>query len=346
MFFVDEAVIHVKGGDGGHGCVSFRRERYVPRGGPDGGDGGRGGNVILRVSPNVDTLIDLSSRVEYVAQNGRHGEGSTRHGRSGKDLVIELPVGTVIKDKETGRVLKDLQEPGQWVKIARGGRGGRGNKHFATSTNRAPRFAEKGQKGQERWLRLELKLFADVGIIGMPNVGKSTLLSKVSRAHPKIADYPFTTLYPQLGIVEIADFRRIVVADLPGLILGAHSGVGLGDEFLRHTERTKILLHLIDIAPLSGPDPVKAYHIIRKELELYSPELSKKREIIAANKIDLLDEPTCLEKVKYLEKKLSLPVYPISAITGKNLPALLEVIAKTLDELSQEKKVEEPVTLK
>ncbi|MFQ5861594.1 MAG: GTPase ObgE [Candidatus Brocadiales bacterium] len=343
--FIDEATIYVKGGDGGHGCVSFRREKFVPKGGPDGGDGGKGGDVILRTSAKIDTLMDITSRVKYMAENGRHGEGSNKHGRNGKNLIMHLPVGTVVKDRDSGRVLKDLTEPGQWIRIARGGRGGRGNKYFASSTNRTPRIAERGEKGKERWLKLELKLVADVGVIGMPNAGKSTLLSRISKAHPKIAEYPFTTLYPHLGIVEIEEYRRIVVADLPGLIQGAHSGVGLGDEFLRHVERTKLLLHLIDIAPKSGPDPLEAYRIIRKELELYNPELSKKREIIAANKIDIIDETLYKKRVKSLEETISQPVYGISAKKGNNLEVLLKVVAETLRTLSSETRLEETATI-
>ncbi|MBI2559935.1 MAG: GTPase ObgE [Planctomycetes bacterium] len=332
--FVDEAVIYVKGGDGGNGCVSFRREKYVPRGGPDGGDGGRGGNVTLRASQTVETLYDISSRVKYVAEGGKHGEGSTRHGKSGKDLIIELPVGTIIKDKETGRVLKDFKKPGESVVIAHGGRGGRGNKYFASATNQVPRYAEEGEHGDERHLKLELKLFADVGIIGLPNVGKSTLLSRLSAARPKIADYPFTTLHPQLGVVAVDNFRRFVVADLPGLIAGAHGGVGLGDEFLRHIERTKILVHILDISPIARPEPVEAYHIIRNELNLYNPEIAKRTEIIVANKIDLLDNEAGLTRVQYLEKQLLKRIYPISAVTGENVDKLKRTVAEALEELN------------
>lgn len=332
--FVDEAEIYVKGGDGGNGCISFRREKYVPRGGPDGGNGGHGGNVILRVSQRVETLFDISSRVKYIAENGRHGEGSTRDGKNGKDLIIELPVGTIIKDKETGRILKDFKKPGESVVIAHGGRGGRGNKHFASATNQVPRYAEEGKAGEERYLKLELKLFADVGLIGLPNVGKSTLLSCLSAARPKIADYPFTTLHPQLGVVAVDNFRRFVVADLPGLIAGAHAGVGLGDEFLRHVERTKILVHILDISPIAGPEPVEAYHIIRNELNLYNPELSKRTEIIVANKIDLLDDEAGSSKVQYLESQLLKRIYPISAATGENIDKLKNTVAKALDELN------------
>ncbi len=343
--FIDEATIYVKGGDGGHGCVSFRREKFVPKGGPDGGDGGKGGDVILHASEKIDTLMDITSKIKYIAENGRHGQGANKQGRSGKDLIIHLPLGTVVGDRDSGRVLKDLTEPEQQIRIAEGGNGGRGNKHFASSTNRTPRTAEGGGKGKERWLRLELKLVADVGIIGMPNAGKSTLLSRISKAHPKIAEYPFTTLYPHLGIAEIEEYRRIVVADLPGLIEGAHSGVGLGDEFLRHIERTKLLLHLIDIAPKSGPDPLETYRIIRKELKLYNPKLSKKREIVALNKADLVNETLCKKTAKSLERAISQPVYTISAKTGNNLKPLLEVVAETLSALSSETRSRETITI-
>lgn len=339
--FLDEAIIYTRGGNGGNGCVSFHRERRTPRGGPDGGDGGKGGDVIIKANNQKATLMDISSRVKYIAENGRHGEGNGRHGKRGKDLIIEVPVGTIVKDRDTGRTLKDFQEHNQWVRIAKGGKGGRGNKRFATSTRQTPRFAEKGQPGQERRLKLELKLFADVGIIGLPNAGKSTLLSRLSRAHPKIAAYPFTTLFPQLGIAELEDFRRIVMADLPGLIEGAHKGTGLGDKFLRHIERTKILLHLIDIAPISGPEPKEAYNITRREMELYNPELSKKKEIVVANKIDLLEEGDYMAKVKDLEEHIQQPVYPVSAATGKNLGCLLQTLAQTLEEIMAQKSPEE-----
>lgn len=334
LMFVDEAEIYVKGGDGGNGCVSFRREKYVPRGGPDGGDGGHGGNVILRVSQRVETLYDITSRVKYIAESGKHGGGSTWDGKNGKELIIELPVGTVVKDKETGRILKDFKRPEESVVIAHGGRGGRGNKYFASATNQVPRYAEEGKPGEERHLKLELKLFADVGLIGLPNVGKSTLLSRLSAARPKIADYPFTTLHPQLGVVAVDNFRRFVVADMPGLIAGAHTGVGLGDEFLRHIERTKILVHILDISPVATPEPVEAYHIIRNELNLYNPEMAKRTEIVVANKIDLLDIEAGLTKVQYLEKQLLKRIYPISAVTGENIDKLKGTLAKALDDLN------------
>lgn len=331
--FIDEAVIFVKGGDGGNGCVSFRREKYVPHGGPDGGDGGKGGDVILHVSDKIDTLLDLTSRVKHIAGSGTHGKGSTKRGKDGEDLIIDLPTGTVIKDKESGRILKDMSTAGESIVIARGGRGGRGNKHFATSTNQVPRRAEKGKPGEERWLILELKLLADVGLIGMPNAGKSTLLSRISAARPKIADYPFTTLQPQLGIVELENYRRFVVADIPGLIEGAHRGVGLGDEFLRHIERTKLLVHLLDVSPFAQVAPLDAYHIVRNELKQYNPGLSEKPEIIIANKMDLLDTETGIQCIQTLEEKISKPVCPVSMVTGKNIGALLHMIVNALHEI-------------
>ncbi len=339
--FVDEAVIFVKGGDGGNGCVSFRREKYVPHGGPDGGNGGKGGDVMLHVSNKIDTLLDLSSRVKYIAESGAHGKGSTKKGKAGEDLIIDLPKGTVVKDRESGRTLKDMSTAGESIVIARGGRGGRGNKHFATSTNQVPRQAEKGKPGEERWLCLELKLLADVGLIGMPNAGKSTLLSRLSAAKPKIADYAFTTLQPQLGIVEVENYKRFVVADIPGLIEGAHRGIGLGDEFLRHIERTKLLVHLLDVSPFAKPNPSDAYHIVRNELRQYNPELAEKPEIVIANKMDLLDAETGMECIQSLEEKISKPVCPVSMVTGKNIGTLLNLIVSALNDIQS--RVSEPV---
>ncbi|MDN3515806.1 MAG: GTPase ObgE [Candidatus Brocadia sp.] len=331
--FVDEAVIFVKGGDGGNGCVSFRREKYVPHGGPDGGDGGKGGDIILHVSCKKDTLLDLTSRVKHIAERGAHGKGSTKKGKDGKDLIIALPRGTIIKDKESGRILKDMSTNGESIVIARGGRGGRGNKHFATSTNQVPRQAEKGKPGEERWVILELKLLADVGLIGMPNAGKSTLLSRLSAARPKIADYPFTTLQPQLGIVEVENYRRFVVADIPGLIEGAHRGIGLGDEFLRHIERTKLLVHLLDVSPLASLSPADAYYIVRNELRQYNPSLAEKPELVIANKMDLLDTETGIKCIQTLEEKISRPVCPVSMVTGKNIGTLLDMIVSALNKI-------------
>jgi len=328
--FLDEAVIYVKSGDGGNGCVSFRREKYVPKGGPSGGEGGKGADVVFRVSGKVETLLDLSANRKYIADNGRPGEGSNKTGKKGRNLILDIPKGTIIKNEKTGEVLKDFTKVGELLVIAKGGKGGRGNSHFATSTNRTPRNAEEGKLGEERWLKLELKLIADAGFIGLPNAGKSTLLSKVSSTHPKIANYPFTTRYPQLGVVQFDDYTRFIVADIPGLIEGAHNGTGLGDEFLRHIERTKILIHVLDIFPIDDTDPVESYHTIRNELQLFNPELCKKKEIIVANKMDLSDEPGGIEKLKEIEDKLSKKIFPISAVTGRNIQQLLGIIRDEL----------------
>ena len=331
--FIDEAVIYVKGGDGGNGCVSFRREKYVPHGGPDGGQGGKGGDVIFNISDKIETLLDLTSRVKYIAESGINGKGSTKRGKDGNDLVINLPKGTLVKDKESGRVIKDMSTAGESVIIARGGRGGRGNKFFATATNQVPRQAEPGKPGEARWLCLELKLLADVGLIGMPKAGKSTLLSRLSAARPKIAEYAFTTLQPQLGVVSVEDYRRFVVADIPGLFEGAHSGTGLGDEFLRHIERTKLLVHLLDVSPYAATKPLDAYNIVRKELEQYNPLLAEKPEIVIANKMDLLDEEDGVECIRALEKIISKPVCPVSMVTGKNINTLIRVMVSALDDI-------------
>lgn len=333
--FLDEAVIYVKGGDGGYGCVSFRREKYVPKGGPNGGNGGKGGDVIFQVSKKIETLMDLSSTVKHIAENGKPGEGSNKTGKQGKDLIINIPKGTIVKERDTDYILKDFTDEEDSLVIAKGGKGGHGNKFYATATNRTPRNAQDGLPGKERWLKLELKLIADVGLIGLPNAGKSTLISRISSLHPKIANYPFTTRYPQLGVVELDDYTRFVVADIPGLIKGAHSGIGLGDEFLRHIERTRILVHMLDISPIDGSDPVDSYHTIRKELELFNPELCKKEELIVANKIDLLAEPDQIEKLTEIENKLSKKVYSISGVTGKNIPKLTIAINSTLASLKQ-----------
>src|SRR5687768_6122238 len=312
--FVDEAEIHVKAGDGGAGCVSFRREKYIPKGGPDGGDGGSGGDVVFLADPNKNTLLDFSGRHHWHARRGEAGMGKKMYGQSGDDLVIPVPPGTLIFDKEHGILLADLDTPHKRVVIAKGGKGGKGNWHFKSSTNQAPRFAEPGGEGQERSLRLELKLIADVGLVGMPNAGKSTLLSTISAARPKIADYPFTTLEPQLGIAELSGFRRIVFADIPGLIEGAQHGAGLGHAFLRHIERTKIIVHLLDMFPLDGSDPAENYRTIRRELEAFSPELAAKREIVAANKMDLAVDEEGESTVERLRE--ALPHKEVLAISG------------------------------
>ena len=329
--FIDEATLHVKGGKGGNGCCSFRREKYVPRGGPDGGDGGNGGSVYLRANPNLATLLDFAQRPAYAARNGAHGSGKQRHGKQGRDLTLDVPPGTIARDKATGLVLRDLTEPGEIVLVARGGKGGRGNKRFAGPTHRTPRECEMGTEGEDRMIELELKLIADVGLVGLPNAGKSTLLSRLSDAHPKIAAYPFTTLEPQLGIMQVNEERRLVLADLPGLIEGAHTGQGLGDEFLRHIERTRVICHVVDMAPLSGPDPLTGYRLIREELRKYSIELASKRYVIAANKMDLTEAE---ENLKSFIPEASAPVHAISAVTGKGLRELIIGLLKELDACS------------
>jgi len=319
--FVDEAKIHVKAGDGGNGCISFRREKFIPKGGPDGGDGGHGGHVYFQAVPDKDTLLDFAGKHHWRAQDGKHGQGKNMYGADGKDLVIPVPTGTLIYDTDLDLRLKDLSEVGTKVLVCRGGKGGRGNKAFATATNQAPREAEPGKPGQERNLRLELKLIADVGLVGMPNAGKSTLLSRCSAARPKIASYPFTTLEPVLGIVELSDFRRFVMADIPGLIEGASRGAGLGHDFLRHIERTRILVHILDLMPTDGSDPVANYHAIRQELARHSATLAEKEEVIVANKTDLDPDGTLVED---LRGRLGQDLVPISAATGQGVRELTE----------------------
>ncbi|MCI0498367.1 MAG: GTPase ObgE [Planctomycetales bacterium] len=322
--FIDEAKIRAKAGDGGPGCVSFRREKHIAKGGPDGGDGGRGGNVVFKTDSSLDTLLDFSGRHDWIAQNGGPGEGANRHGSDGKDLIVPVPLGTLIYDEEYGLLLKDMNEPGLQVCVCRGGRGGEGNKAFATPTRQTPRFATPGKTGQERRLRLELKLIADVGLVGMPNAGKSTLISRCSDARPRIADYPFTTLSPVLGIVELSGFRRFVMADIPGLIEGAHSGAGLGHDFLRHIERTRILVHLLEILPSDSSDPVENYHTIRRELQLYSKALIDKPEIIVLNKHDLDPDHTFSDDIRHRLGKRPEDIFIISAATGDGVLQLNE----------------------
>jgi len=323
--FIDEAEIWVKAGDGGNGCVSFRREKFIAKGGPDGGDGGRGGNVYFQAVENLDTLLDFAGKHHWRAQKGRPGSSNNKHGANGKDLIINVPPGTLIYDADLGLLLKDLNEVAMKVCVCLGGKGGKGNKAFATSTNQTPRYAEPGKKGQERNIRLELKLIADVGIVGMPNAGKSTLISRCSAARPKIAAYPFTTTEPVLGIVELSDFRRFVMADIPGLIEGAHIGAGLGFEFLRHIERTRIIVHILDIMPTIGSGPAENYKAVRNELEQYSKVLAQKDEIIVANKIDLDPDGKIVEE---LRNKLNKMIHPISAATGEGIKELLEFLWK------------------
>lgn len=329
--FYDTARIYVKAGDGGDGVVSFRREKYVPEGGPNGGDGGRGGNIEFIVDEGLRTLVDFKYKRHYKAGRGQHGQGKNMHGKSGEDLILRVPPGTLIKDADTGELLADLTVPGQRIIAARGGRGGRGNARFLSNKQRAPRIAEKGEPGEERWLQLELKLLADVGLLGFPNAGKSTLISRISAAKPKIADYPFTTLSPNLGVVSVEEGKSFVVADIPGLIEGAHQGVGLGHDFLRHLERTRVLIHVIDLSSFEQ-EPIDAFRIINRELELYSPELSKKPQVVAANKIDV---PEAKERLASLIEALdpNIPVFPISAVTGEGVTDLLYKVQAMLEEI-------------
>jgi GTP-binding protein len=333
--FVDEVDIHVHAGDGGNGCLAFRREKFVPRGGPSGGDGGRGGSIYLVATLHQNTLVTYRFHPEFTADRGSHGEGSNCTGRDGADLILEVPPGTVAYEKAGDELLPlaDLTEIDKQVLIARGGRGGRGNAAFATSTNRAPRRTEPGEAGEQRMLRLRLKLLADVGLVGYPNAGKSTLISHISSARPKIADYPFTTLAPNLGVVQLSNDRSFIVADVPGLIEGAHEGHGLGTKFLAHLERTKVLVHVIDVSSSSGRDPVTDFDVISRELELFAGAgddtavaLSAKPRIAAANKIDVLDEPDRLARLRRHLADLGVPMYPVSSVTGEGLPALLEAM--------------------
>jgi GTPase len=329
--FVDEARITVKAGDGGNGCLAFRREKYVPRGGPSGGDGGRGGDVTMVATIHRNTLLHFRFNPEYTAQRGRHGEGSNRTGHEGESIIIQVPVGTTVFDDETGDRLFDFTEDGQsWV-VARGGRGGRGNARFATSTHQAPTEHEPGRSGDFRRLRLELKLLADVGLVGYPNAGKSTLISRISAARPKIADYPFTTLEPNLGVVELPDHRTFVVADIPGLIEGAHEGKGLGIQFLRHIERTKVLAHLIDLSD-TGREPTHDFEALMKELESYSGELARKPMIVVASKIDAAQDEERIDSLRGLAAERKLDFFEISSVTGAGIDALKFALAERLFE--------------
>jgi GTPase len=320
--FIDEARIRVTGGPGGNGCMAFRREKYVPRGGPSGGDGGNGGSVYLESTEHANTLLKFRYNREFSAARGRHGEGSNRHGRTGEDLVVEVPAGTIVYNDLTGEKLWDFSQPGQRFLAARGGRGGRGNARFATSVNQAPRRADPGTPGEEFPLRLELKLLADVGVVGFPNAGKSTLLSRLSAARPRIADYPFTTVEPQLGVAGVDEDRSFVMADIPGLIEGAHLGRGLGVRFLKHIERTRLLLHLIDVAENAERDPVEEYRIILNELKSFSAGLAAKPMLIVASKIDAAGNGDRLEAVRSFCREERKPLYEISAVTGAGLEDL------------------------
>ncbi len=330
--FIDEVKIEVIAGNGGNGCLAFRREKYVAMGGPFGGNGGHGGNVVFEVDEGLNTLIDLRYNKKYQAKNGAHGEGKGMNGKNAPDLVIKVPLGTVITDLETNFILGDLTKKGDRVVVAYGGRGGRGNMAFVTKTNPAPDFAENGEPGEEKKLKVELKLLADVGLVGMPSVGKSTIISKISAAKPKIAAYHFTTLHPSLGVVRTKDHRSFVVADLPGLIEGASLGEGLGDKFLKHIERTRVIAHVIDMSGMEGRNPYDDYVIINKELENFNPKLMEKPQVVLANKMDL---ESSQENLKAFKEKVSVPVYEISALENKGLEDVLVVLADTLDTIEK-----------
>ncbi|AXL22158.1 GTPase ObgE [Megasphaera stantonii] len=334
--FIDRARIFVQSGKGGDGMSSFRREKFVPKGGPDGGDGGHGGNVVLVADRNVNTLVDFRFRRLFKAKPGGKGQGANCYGRNAEDLLITVPLGTIVKDEESGQIIADLSHDGQQAVVAKGGRGGRGNWHFRSSSNRTPTFAERGEPGEERWLRLELKVLADIGLLGYPSVGKSSILRKVSAAQPEVAAYHFTTLNPILGVVDLSDHRSFVMADIPGLIEGASEGVGLGHDFLRHIERTKILVHVLDVSGMEGRDPIEDYEKINEELRKYSEKLSRKKQIIAANKIDMLGDSDNLERLKAYMDERGQEVYPICAMTGEGLEVLLERLWELLETYVEE----------
>ena len=343
--FIDRARIRVKGGKGGNGVTAFRREKFVPRGGPSGGDGGRGGDVWIVADESLNTLLHLRYNPEHNAERGRHGEGSNCSGREGEDITVRVPVGTQIFDSTSGEFLYDLTADGSRWLAAKGGRGGFGNAHFATSTNRAPRYHQSGGEGDELELQLELKLLADVGLVGFPNAGKSTLISTISAAKPKIADYPFTTLEPHLGVVDLGDFRTFVVADIPGLIEGAHEGAGLGDRFLRHVERTKLLLHLVDVSSISGREPVSDYVTVNRELKAYNPELADRPQMVVATKVDALDEPERLETLRQQAENDGVQFFVISSVTNKGTKELVAAVAAKLDELRETNQQRETIDL-
>jgi GTP-binding protein len=341
--FIDEAKIRVKAGDGGNGCMAFRREKFVPRGGPSGGDGGRGGDIVMESTQRHNTLLYFRYNPEHRGERGEHGMGSNCTGRDGKDIVLKVPVGTVVYNAESGELIHDFQQPDERLIVARGGRGGRGNQHFATSTHQAPREHEMGYPGEEYTLRLELKVLADIGIVGYPNVGKSTLISRISAAKPKIADYPFTTLEPNLGVVTVGEApheETFVVADIPGLIEGAHEGAGLGDRFLRHVERTHLLVHLVDVSDASGrPDPVADYKTIAAELSNFGGELQDKPVIVVASKMDAVN-PDKLKKLAAMAKRRKLPFYEISAVTGQGVQQLKYAMAERVRELRKQSQID------
>ncbi|HTR37414.1 MAG TPA: GTPase ObgE [Bryobacteraceae bacterium] len=339
--FIDEVRIRVKAGDGGNGCMAFRREKYVPRGGPSGGDGGRGGDVILVASEHHNTLLHFRFNPEHTAERGRHGEGSNRTGRDGASIDVPVPVGTVVYDADTGELLHDFVQAGDRFIVARGGRGGRGNQHFATSTHQAPTEHEPGRPGDEKRLRLELKLLADVGLVGFPNAGKSTLISRISAARPKIADYPFTTLEPNLGVVSVDD-QTFVVADIPGLIEGAHLGHGLGVQFLRHVERTRLLVHLVDVSEVTGREPVDDFRVILEELASFSEDLAKKPMFLVASKVDVAQDPARIQELRALAAAKGLPFHAISSVTGQGIEGLkynmAQFLAKPVEERVEQEK--------
>lgn len=332
MQFIDECKIFVRGGSGGNGCVAFRREKFVPRGGPAGGDGGGGGSVILIADPQISTLLDQRYQQQYSAENGEHGQGRDRYGRAGRDTLVHVPLGTLVREAESGAVLGDLATPGQQLVAAQGGRGGRGNIHFATSTNQAPEKAEPGEPGEERALKLELKLLADVGLLGYPNVGKSTLIRRVSRARPKVADYPFTTLQPHLGMVALSGGRSFVLADVPGLIEGASRGHGLGHRFLKHLERTLLLVHLVELSEEPGRAPLADYDALNRELAGYDPDLGRRPQLVALTKLDLPATRAALPALAAAFAERGVPLHGVSAATGEGVSELLEAMWKKVAE--------------
>lgn len=342
MKFVDEVKIHVKSGDGGRGCLSFRREKFIPLGGPDGGDGGDGGDVWFRVDEALSTLLDFRYKVHYKAERGAHGRGKNMHGKAGESLHILVPTGTLIYDADSGELLADLITPGQEILLLKGGMGGRGNARFATSTNRAPRHVQPGMPGEERTLRLELKLLADVGLVGLPNAGKSTLISSVSAARPKIADYPFTTLVPNLGVVPYGGYKSFVMADIPGLIEGASEGHGLGTRFLRHVERTDLFLHLVDLSSMQEGDPKEAFATINRELGRHNPELLEKTQLVVLSKQDITEVRELTAEIRPWFEQQGYRVFPISAVTGDGLPALIQAIAELLEARREAAKIAPP----
>jgi len=329
--FIDRAQITVQAGDGGNGCVAFRREKFVPRGGPSGGDGGKGGDIYLECSDRVNTLLHFQYKRAFKAERGRHGEGSRRHGRDGEDITILVPPGTQVYQEPEHLLIRDFARPGERLLVAVGGKGGRGNAQFATPTHQAPRRAEPGRPGERRELALNLKLIADVGLIGFPNVGKSTLISRISSARPKIADYPFTTLVPHLGVVAVDDYRTFVVADIPGLIAGAHEGHGLGDHFLKHIERTRVLVHLVDVSQ-PDRDPIADYKTILRELTLFNEDLASRRQLVVASKIDVLDDPRKISRLRSMCRRRGIPFHMLSSVTGKGIPELIRLLERLLGE--------------